>query len=197
VNGTRATLAIVRREMDARWLTGLAVALSAGVAFGVLSPATTPAIAGLACATLLCAVEATLRVDVRDGMYFAAPLYGRQLARAHALVALAGALALPVGAVAGWTARGTIGGEFASAGFALPLLYAAAVSGIVALSATPRTGVARFGYAVLAVVAGAATLVPAFTAMRDATTAGLAAAAVIGFFGLRAFGETLARYDPI
>jgi hypothetical protein len=197
VNGTRATLAIVRREMDARWLTGLAVALSAGVAFGVLSPATTPAIAGLACATLLCAVEATLRVDVRDGMYFAAPLYGRQLARAHALVALAGALALPVGAVAGWTARGTIGGELASAGFALPLLYAAAVSGIVALSATPRTGVARFGYAVLAVVAGAATLVPAFTAMHDATTAGLAAAAVIGFFGLRAFGETLARYDPI
>ena len=38
---------------------------------------------------------------------------------------------------------------------------------------------------------------PVAAGMRDAAFAGLAAALLLGFFGLRAFGETLARYDPI
>jgi hypothetical protein len=199
VNGTRATLAIVRREMDSPWLARLCVGLIAGFGLGILSSPSGAFEDHLtaALAALWFAVGGTLRVDVRDGMYFAAPLYGRQLARAHALVALAGAFALPLGATLGWALRGAPGNELAPGGFAVTLFCAAALSAVVALSATPRCGGARAVYALLAVGAGAVTLIPYVTGLRDAPFAGLAAALLLGFFGLRAFGETLARYDPI
>ena len=199
MNGTRATLAIVRREMDTRWLANLGVSLAAGFALARPGQAGArrrkPHSDGLA--ALWFAVTATLRVDVRDGMYFAAPLYGRQLARAHALVALAGAFALPLGATLGWAVRGGRRAELAPGGFAPALFFAAALAAIVALSATPRAGRARAGYALFALAAGATTLAPYFIGVRDAGFASLALALIAGFFGLRAFGETLARYDPV
>ena len=192
MNGTRATLAIVRREMDTRWLIGRALALAVGLAAGLSSEA------GLvAAAALWFAVSGALRIDVRDGMYFTAPLYGRQLARAHALVALAGAFAAPAGTFAAWAIRGAMDSEFAPAGLALPLLCAVTLAAVVALSATPRTGIARGAYALGAWVLGATTLVPYFLALHDAAYVALAPALLAGFIALRAFGETLARYDPI
>jgi hypothetical protein len=203
VNGTRATLAIVRREMDARWLVERAAGLVTGLAAGLVFAGANAAGNGaaeyslLAAAALWFAVSGTLGIDVRDGMYFAAPLYGRQLARAHALAALAGAFALPAGTIIAWAVRGTLGSELAPGGFALPLLYGVALSAIIALSATPRTGAARRFYALGAWLAGAAAMSPYFLGLHDAAYVGLAPALVAGFFGLRAFGETLARYDPI
>lgn len=199
MNGTRATLAIVRREMDAPWLGRLGAAAFAGLGLGLLSSPGGALENHLLAATaaLWFAVGGALRVDVRDGMYFAAPLYGRQLARAHALVALAGAFALPAGAVLGWAARGAPGNELGPGGFAWALFCAAAVAALVALSATPRGGGARTGYALLATGAGALTALPALAGWHDGTAASACTALVIGFFGLRAFGETLARFDPI
>ena len=203
MNGTRATLAIVRREMDTRWLieraAGFAVGLAAGLGF---ERSSSPRITLeeqvlVAAAALWFAVSGTLRIDVRDGMYFTAPLYGRQLARAHALVALAGAFAVPVGTFAAWAIRGSLGREFEPAGLALPLLYAVALAAVVALSATPRTGIARRAYALGAWAIGGATLVPYFLALHDAAYVAIAPALLAGFIALRAFGETLARYDPI
>jgi hypothetical protein len=151
----------------------------------------------LSAVALWFAVSGTLRLEVRDGMYFAAPLYGRQLARAHALAALAGALVLPAGTLFAWAARGLLGRELEPGGLALPLLAAVALSAIVALSATPRTGGAKRVYALAAWVAGAVTLAPYFLGLAEATYVDLGLAFIAGFFGLRAFGETLARYDPI
>jgi len=80
VNGTRATLAIVRREMDARWLweraAGFVAGLAAGLAFdrGAGVRGTLEEHAALCAVALWFAVNGTLRIDVRDGMYFSAPL---------------------------------------------------------------------------------------------------------------------------
>ncbi len=203
MNGTRATLAIVRREMDARWLweraAGFVAGLAAGLAFdrGAGVRGTLEEHAALCAVALWFAVNGTLRIDVRDGMYFSAPLYGRQLARAHALSALAGALVLPAGTLIAWSLRDMLGAELGPGGLALPLLSAVALSAIVALSATPRTGPARAFYAVAAYAIGAATLAPYFLSLGDPARLGIVLALVAGFFGLRAFGETLARYDPI
>jgi hypothetical protein len=203
VNGARATLAIVRREMDATWLVdraaGFVAGLAAGFAFDRLDSArgTAEEHMLLAGAALWFAVSGALRIDVRDGMYFTAPLYGRQLARAHALTALAGAFALPAGTLLAWALRGMLGSAFAPGGLALPLLCGVALSAVVALSATPRSGMARRVYALAAWAIGAALLVPHFLGLENSAFLALGPAVVAGFFGLRAFGETLARYDPI
>jgi hypothetical protein len=186
--------------MNARWLIALYVTLAFGYAsdalFGVGGSLPVPAL--VAALALAIASERTLHIDVRDGMYFCAPLYGRQLARAHSLVAVAGALAFPVGAALHWAANGTLLAEIAPGGLALPLIAACALASVVALSATLRGGASRAGYAFMAIAAGGLTLTPHFVHEAGwAPLGSLAVAAVMGFFALRAFGETLARYDPV
>jgi hypothetical protein len=110
---------------------------------------------------------------------------------------LAGAFALPAGALLAWALRGMLGAAFAAAGLALPLLCGVALSAVVALSATPRSGMARRVYALWAWALGAALLVPHFLGLENSAYLALGAAVLAGFFGLRAFGETLARYDPV
>jgi preprotein translocase subunit SecG len=52
-------------------------------------------------------------------------------------------------------------------------------------------------YVVLAAVVGVAVTVPWLLHARHGALLGASLAAIAGFFALRAFGETLARYDPL
>jgi hypothetical protein len=120
-----------------------------------------------------------------------APLFGRQLARAKALVpCVAAALAVLVFALAE-ALRG-------AAGVPLTMLIALAalVAGtLTALSATIRRGSSRVLYVVLAAASSAAAY--ALVVVAHSVLAELAFCAFVAFLGLRQYGEALARYDPI
>jgi hypothetical protein len=120
-----------------------------------------------------------------------APLFGRELARAKALVPCVGAaLALLFFAFAE-ILRGADGVPRA-----MLVAFAAVVAAtLMALCATIRVGAARVLYVLLA----AATTCVAYALAVAAGSVGaeLAFCAVIAFFSLRQYGEALARYDPI
>ncbi len=196
MNSTRATLAIARRHMGSHWIYAQATRIAlAIVAACVISPTTNP----LAVYFLALAFAALSggELRVRDLMYFAAPLYGRQLARAHALTAVTAALAPPAAFFAVQALRGTPWPWQAT----LATLVACAVAALVGLSAALRGGrtpssvtAAEAGYLTLALVAGAAII--GLYSREVPIYAWLAFALLLGFLALRAFGETLARYDP-
>jgi hypothetical protein len=120
-----------------------------------------------------------------------APLFGRELARAKALVpCVAAGLALLAYAGAALL-RGTDGAPLALS-IALPAVMA---STLVALSATIRRGAARFLYVLLAAATSAAAYALAVAARS--ILAELALCAIVAFLALRQYGEALARYDPI
>lgn len=118
-----------------------------------------------------------------------APLFGRELARATALVPC---VIVTIALAAYW---------FVSAAYAKPQLFAVTLTAfavyagtLVALSAGVRTGAARVLYlamacAVPAIAFALAIAVPALVP--------IAFCAVIGFVALRQYGEALARYDPL
>lgn len=118
-----------------------------------------------------------------------APLFGRELARARALVPCV-IVTIALGAY--W---------FVSAAYAKPPLFAvtqtafAVYAGtLIALCAGVRSGAARVLYlamacAIPAISFALAIAVPALVS--------LAFCAVIGFVALRQYGEALARYDPL
>jgi hypothetical protein len=120
-----------------------------------------------------------------------APLYGRELARAKALVpCVAAAFALVAFALAE-ALRGAAG---------LPIIILVAFAALVAatltaLSATIRRGAPRVLYVALAASACCAAYVLA--AIAHSIYAELAFCAIVAFLGLRQYGEALARYDPI
>jgi hypothetical protein len=120
-----------------------------------------------------------------------APLFGRELARAKALVpCVAAALAALVYACA-QAPRGA-----SSVPLELLVAIAAVIAAtLTALSATIRRGGSRLLYVALA----AATSCAAYAAVAVARSviAELAFCAVVAFFALRQYGEALARYDPI
>jgi len=136
-----------------------------------------------------------------------APLYGRELARATALVPI---VIATIAALVYW------GAQMAS-GFAAPptffILALAAVeaSTLVALSATLRRGPTRLFYVLLALMT---TTIAYMLAVYVDTigpiprglghypdalgvTVELLFCALVGFLALRQYGEALARYDPI
>lgn len=220
MNGTRATLAIARRHMRPSWLLGICARITVGVAAG-LAPIANPTVHaspvyywGIKFLAVFFGAMAGTELRVRDLMYFAAPLYGRQLARAHALTAIIAALAYPLAFILAlkgvvfprgedpffWSAvLGALGffcvwGVF---GMVLPSVVAA----LVGLSATLRKGAAAAVYFVLAIATGAALGLIFQFGLLSFGWLGLALtialAIVLGFIALRAFGETLARYDPI
>jgi hypothetical protein len=120
-----------------------------------------------------------------------APLFGRELARAKALVPCVGA-ALATGSYAAAAfARGA-----PDAAITLLVALAAAIAAtLIALSATLRLRGSRGLYVLLAAAAGITTYVLAATA--HSLLAALAFCAVASFVSLRQYGEALARYDPI
>jgi hypothetical protein len=120
-----------------------------------------------------------------------APLFGRELARAKALVPCVAA-ALGVFVYAG--AQAVRGAP------AVPLDFLAALAAVVAgtltaLSATIRRGPSRLLYITLAAATSGAAYV-LLVAARS-VFAELTFCAIVAFLALRQYGEALARYDPI
>jgi hypothetical protein len=118
-----------------------------------------------------------------------APLYGRELARATALVP---SIIVTMSLAAYWGV---------SAVYARPDATSVAVTAfavyagtLVALCAGVRTGAARLLY--LAMACAVPALAFALTLVSPATLP-LAVCALIGFIALRQYGEALARYDPV
>jgi hypothetical protein len=120
-----------------------------------------------------------------------APLFGRELARAKALVPCVAAALCVVAYVGAQLLRGGSG-----APLTLVIAFAAVVTcTLVALSATVRAGGARGLYVLLAVAASAAAY--ALAVVERSLIAELAFCAIVAFLALRQYGEALARYDPI
>jgi len=126
-----------------------------------------------------------------DSCEQSAPLFGRELARAKALVpCVAAALAALVYAVA-QLMQGAPGVPLA----VLVVLAAVIAATLTALSATIRHGATRGLYVSLAAAASVAAYV--LVARAHSLAGELALCAVVAFFALRQYGEALARYDPI
>jgi hypothetical protein len=134
----------------------------------------------------------TLRIETRnrDWFLFSVPLYGRELARALSVVPVVVACAFSV-TVAIYNGAGDR--SLAAA------LIAPVAPALIVESATLRAGKARLLYLGLAVLAGLpiATMISLISGDELAIAATAATAFVISFAALRAYGETLARFDPL
>jgi hypothetical protein len=120
-----------------------------------------------------------------------APLFGRELARAKALVpCVAAALAALIYGCA-QLLRGASDVPF----MLLVALAAVGAATLTALSATIRRGSARVLYVLLAASTSVAAYALAVTA--HSLLAELAFCGIVAFLALRQYGEALARYDPI
>ncbi|MBD5604593.1 MAG: hypothetical protein IAI48_05825 [Candidatus Eremiobacteraeota bacterium] len=196
MNELRATVAIVRHHMDRRFAFDFAVQFvlvgllgyGFAIAFGPVQPIV---ICGVLAATN--AAERAHAATLRGVSWFAMPLFGRQLARAHAIAPVLGALAIPLGYATGTALRGV---PFPLESLAATML-ASSVAVLVSLSSVFRDGIRAALYVGIAIGA-VATIATAFALLAPHGLAFAAALAFVeGFFALRAFGETLARYDPV
>jgi len=196
MNGFRASLAIIRRSLDRRFATTWLLWFASAFSLAALAGARLPAIAWLAFLIVAEAPAAAFdgRNDPRRRVsFFAMPLYGRQLARALAVAPCLESLAAPLAVIAGLALAGRpLGGAGA-----LTVSVAAVAATLVALSARLRTGREAALYVALALAAETSIVAPRFLAPAGSLTLSLALAGLIAFCALRAFGETLARYDPI
>jgi hypothetical protein len=120
-----------------------------------------------------------------------APLFGRELARAKALVPCAAVAVAVLLYTVGQIVRGA---PDAALTFAVALA-AVVTATLIALSATVRRGAARALYVVLAAAASAGAYGLAVAA--HSVLGELAFCVVVAFLAVRQYGETLARYDPI
>jgi hypothetical protein len=118
-----------------------------------------------------------------------APLYGRELARATALVP---SIIVTIALAAYW---------LVSSVYVAPNVTTVAVTAfavyagtLVALCAGVRTGAPRLMYVAMACAVPALAFALTFA---SAALAPLAICAFIGFIALRQYGEALARYDPL
>lgn len=131
---------------------------------------------------------------MRSLFLFSAPLYGRELARGLAPAPCLLAALFPLAACAGFALL-----REAGPAHWLPALLATVLAALVALSATLRDGWRAALYRGLAFAS--AVLLTAFYLIAGngfwALVAITAIACAAGFAALRAFGETLARFDPI
>ncbi len=130
-----------------------------------------------------------------------APLFGRELARAKAIVP---AIAAFLAALVYWFAQFLSGFAAPPAFFAL-VLFCVLASTLVALNATIRSRATRWLYVSLACATAAIGYVLAVYGDAFVTHAGDAIGvasevlfcSLVGFFALRQYGEALARHDPI
>ncbi len=165
----------------------------AALAVGLLQPqgAAAPVFFGSLVGILMALAQSPGRYPHLDRCEQSAPLFGRELARAKALVpCIAAALASLAYAGASF-ARGN--GD-ATRLFAVALA-AVVVSTLIALSATLRNGSARVLYVALACIASLTAY--ALAIELNSLLGEFAFCAVASFLALRQYGETLARYDPV
>ncbi len=197
----RATVAIVRRHIDRRfaidWLVQFALVAIIVAVFGKILRGEALAIAIAASLAAASAAERSHARALRRITFFAMPLYGRQLARAHAVAPLIMATSIPLGFEAAAFARHT---ELGSV-FLIVLTLSTFVATLVSISSVFRDGINAAYYGVGGALCGVAVAVPFFVDGRynfnDPLPVTIVLSAIAGFFALRAFGETLARYDPI
>lgn len=118
-----------------------------------------------------------------------APLYGRELARATALVPF---IIVSVALAAYWL----VSSLYARPGMGAIAVTALAVyaATLVALCAGVRTGMPRLFYVLMACAVPAVAFALTFA---SAAFLPLSLCALIGFIALRQYGEALARYDPV
>ena len=195
MNERRATIAIVRRHIDRRfgvdWLMAFALVAALAAIF-------TPSF-GYAALFVLAALASVMPIEgqhiasLRRLTFFSVPLFGRQLARAHAVAPVLAALALPCGYAAGAAIRGA---PIAPERFGAAICIVA-IATLVALSATFRDGRDRAFYIGLALAASVSLAAVDCVAGPTALPIVVALALLVGYVALRAFGETLARYDPL
>ena len=210
--GGRATLAIVRWQ--ARCELGPWIQCLAGVLFGVsvlpeyAADAGTVRYAVALAVVIVAGVGGWMALAFRPAQvaeltclrYLAAPLYGRELARAHAIVPCAKALLFPAGIAAGMVVASLLLHRplpAASGTVLAALALGQPVVALVALCGCLRRGRGRMLYAALAALAGATIESVGIFGGPIALAGAALAACVIGFAALRALGETLARYDPV
>ncbi len=197
MNGVRASLAIVRRQIDRTF------GIEWGVRFAIFAAITTifaPLYTPLAAYVLMTNLAPLASVSedrqlqgLRRVSFFAMPLYGRQLARAHAVAPCLLSLAAPLGFLFGLALRF----HHVSPLLAFVGLLANLAGALVALSAVFRDGPRAWLYYALTAAAGLAIALPVYVHLPFAAAWSAAIAFTIGFLALRAFGETLARYDPL
>lgn len=117
-----------------------------------------------------------------------APLYGRELARATALVPC---IIVTMALAAYWIVAESLSRTpIAYVAMCVPAVYA---STLIALCATVRRGAARLLYISVACAVSAV----AFVLALHVPPFGVLACALAGFIALRQYGEALARYDPV
>ncbi len=187
----RALAAILEARLYvSRRLVGYSCAFAVAVA--LVQPA------GVVAAIFCCAlVGIIIALDQSVGRHphldrceASAPLFGRELARAKALIPCVAVLFATVLYALTQLARGS-----PDAPLTLLVVPPAVVAAtLVALSATTRAGWKRALYVLLACATAVAAYALAILAGRIA--AELALAAIVAFLALRQYGETLARYDP-
>ncbi len=187
-----ATLAIVEARVRAeRWTTAYVCAAAAVVGFvaphGLAGPVFFCSLLGIVVA-LVQSPGRFLHLDLSEQ---SAPLFGRQLARAKALVPCVVAALATLAYVA---AAGIAGLREIPATF-LIALAAVIPSTLTALSATIRTGTPRMLYVAMACAASAIAFVLVVFARSIPGELGFSVLA--SFLALRQYGEALARYDPV
>lgn len=197
MNEFRATVAIVRRHIDRRfgidWLMQFALVAALSGIFGKLFASAAYAVAIAAVLAAASAAEREHARTLRRASFFAMPLYGRQLARAHAIAPLVLATSIPLGYATGSYVRHA---PLTAETTALVTL-AAFVATLVSMSSVFRDGASAWLYAVGGAALGVLITLPTLAGVAHGGAVTFAAAVIAGFFAVRAFGETLARYDPI
>lgn len=153
-----------------------------------------PVFFGTLCGIVIAIVQrGTGRLREIELVEQSAPLYGRELARATALVPCIG-VSLALGVY--WSTQFVTGNPAPATFFALAVAAVNAAT-LVALSATLRRGAARYLYVGLAGAVAAISYLLAVDGGRWGLLWGVLFCLVIGFVALRQYGEALARYDPI
>ena len=118
----------------------------------------------------------------------AAPLYGRELARATALVPC---VVVTAALFAYWLI--TSASTPLSPGSVCLTVLASCAAAVTAMSATVRVGLSRLLY--IAIAGAISAVAFALTHLPIAIALGFCIAS--GFVALRQYGEALARYDPV
>jgi hypothetical protein len=188
----RATLAILDMRLRAESRV-LAFCCAAAAVVGIVAPI------GLAGPMLFCSllgiiialVQSPGRFPYLDLCEQGAPLFGRQLARARALVPSV-IVALTT---ASYGAAAALAGGRETPIVLAATLGAAIPSTLTALCATIRRGPSRALYIGMAGAVAAAAFVLASVA--HSLPGELAFAVLVSFLALRQYGEALARYDPV
>jgi hypothetical protein len=190
---TRRALAAVVRERCRADRRTILFAVTSSAIVGFLQPRDAAALAGsmFFCSTIGIAIALLVgpgRYPYLDLCERSAPLFGRELARAKALVP---ALVAVVTTLVYWCAHSMSGLSAPPALFVLLSLACTLASTLVALGATIRTANARLLYVALAF----ATCTAAYVLALASSAAELGFCIVVAFIALRQYGETLARFD--